>query len=295
MPFLSESPESPSPIRLLCMGESGMGKTGSLLSLAEAGFILHILDLEAKAEALFRTLLHGNPRAQNILSRIDIEVASEQISFAKDKPKVSKPAAFERAGEILGQWGDQRFGPSHVLVVDSFSKLSEYAGNAIAKLKGHEPVFQDYPEIFARLNPLLDLLTGYDPVLVGTGSQLDCHVIVLTHVNMYEVRQKTGNKTTVGKVSIDETVVVDTKFFPKAIGQALSPKIPTYFNSMLMYGTARNKPGERVIKLLADDMTPIKTPAVQFAKDRKQLSIETGLAEYFRACGAIPPTPAKEQ
>jgi hypothetical protein len=62
--------------------------------------------------------------------------------------------------------------------------------------------------------------------------------------------------------------------------------MPAFFNSMLVYRTAVNKPNERVIQLQADEMTPVKTPAISFAKKNKTLPVESGLATYFAACNA---------
>ena len=300
MPFLSAPSTTPAPIRLLCMGESGTGKTGSLISLAEAGFTLHILDLEAKAEDLLRTIIHdavqsgkwSAAKAAAVLSRIEIEVAAESASFSGDQVKIKAPAALTAAGKILTAWGAAKLDRSHILVIDSFSRLSIYAANVIAKQVGHEPEFRDFRDIFNKLRPLLGYLTAWQEQFVGTGEQFDCHVIVLTHVNMYEVRRKTGEKVKAGAVKVDETEVIDTRIYPKAIGQALSPDIPAFFNSMLVYKAARNKPGSRVIQLLADDMTPVKTPAISFAEKMKQLPVETGLAAYFAACNAAPSAPS---
>lgn len=295
---MSESDETRAPMRLLCIGESGSGKTGSLLALAEAGFILHILDADHKARDLFDTILIdrvttgslSKESANSIRSRIDIEAVGELMSVdSKGKPKIKgEPKAFSHAGEILGAWGEQKFDRSHIIVIDPFSKLSEYCANVIAKLKGHDPVFQDYPDIYNRLRPMLELLTSWNENYINTGEQLDCHVIVLTHINLYEVRKATGEKTKAGKITVDETAVIDTIVYPSAIGQALSPKIPTYFNSMLVYRLSKVKHGERLIQLLASDMTPVKTPAISFAKTQKTLPVETGLAAYFAACGAKP-------
>jgi hypothetical protein len=279
------------------MGESGTGKTGSLISLADAGFTLHILDLEAKAEDLIRTIVHDAvesnkwtaARAAACLSSIEIEVAAETPAFSGDQVKIKTPQALKRAGEILTAWGAAKFDRSHIIVIDSFSRLSIYAANVIAKQVGHEPEFRDFRDIFNKLRPLLGYLTAWQEQYEGSGEQFDCHIIVLTNVNMYEVRRKTGEKTKVGAAKVDETEVIDTRIYPKAIGQALSPDIPAFFNSMLVYRAARNKPGSRVIQLLADDMTPVKTPAISFAEKTKQLPVETGLATYFAACNATPP------
>lgn len=294
MPFLSAPASTPAPIRLLCMGESGTGKTGSLISLAEAGYTVHILDLEAKAEDLLRTIIHDAvasgkwtaARAAEVLGRIEIEVAAEAAAFAGDQVKIRKPQALAQAGKILTTWGAARFDRSHVIVIDSFSRLSVYAANVVAGQTGHEPEFRDFRDIFNKLRPLLGYLTAWQEQYVGSGEQFDCHIIVLTHINLYEVRRKTGEKVKVGAVKVDETEVIDTRVYPKAIGQALSPDIPAFFNSMLVYRAARNKPGSRVIQLLADDMTPVKTPAIHFAERQKQLPVETGLAAYFAACNA---------
>lgn len=275
MPFLSaESPREP--VRLLLLGNSGAGKTGSLLSLAKAGYTLHILDTDRKAADLFRSLC----QEPEVLARIEIEQVFERMEISRGTGKKAKikgePKAFERSFDTLDRWLKADFDKSHVIVIDSFSALSKYAGSVAAFLNNRDtPIFQDFPAAFALLRPFLEMITAFS---AGDKDTFQCHVIVIAHLNYYEVKQKTGEKITVGKTRVDEVQTIDTIVYPKSVGQALSPEIPTYFNSMLYVAPLSAGSARRVIHTIPEGLVPVKTPVQGLPRT---LPVESGLAAYF--------------
>jgi hypothetical protein len=67
------------------------------------------------------------------------------------------------------------------------------------------------------------------------------------------------------------------KGYPTAVGAALSPQLPAYFNSVAL---CRTKPGgKRVIQTAATSLIDLKNPK-PFAM-LPEYSIETGLADFF--------------
>lgn len=277
MPFLSlDSPREPA--RLLLMGNSGAGKTGALLSLAAAGYTLHILDTDRKAADLFRSLT-SDPE---ILSRIDIEQVIERLE-ARRVPGEGRrarikgePKAFERCFEIIDAWLKEGFDKQHIVVLDTFTALSKYAGSVAARINQRDvPIFQDYPAAFAMLRPFLEMITAFE---AGSLETFQCHVIVNAHLNYYEVKQKTGEKITVGRVKVDETQTIDTLVYPKSIGQGLSPEIPTFFNAMLYVAQRSTNDAKRVIYTVPEGLVPVKTPVQGLPRT---LPVESGLATYF--------------
>lgn len=295
MPFISDIPTSRrEPGRLLLLGHSGAGKTGALLSLAKAGWILHILDCESKATDLFRTLTDND---NSILSRIDVEEVHENLGAKKSAMSglsvgvQGKPKAFEESLKILDDWKDQNFDLDHIVVLDSLKAWSEFAGYLVASVNGRTtPVFQDYPAIYNLLKPMLGAITAFDPTTSDPTSQFNCHIIVLSHINLYEVKQKTGEKIRVGKTTVDETITIDTLAQPLAIGQALSPTVPTYFNSMLHVEQRSHGNATRLIHTRPHGIVPVKTPVQNLPKT---LPIESGLADFFKAWGFTPSGSAK--
>lgn len=286
MPALSEIPREP--IRLLLIGNSGAGKTGALLSLVKAGYTLHILDTDRKAADLFRALCPD----QFILSRIDIENVGEKFEIPRLGQKHAKikgaPKAFERSMAVLEKWLHSGFDRHHIVVIDSFTALSKFAGNVAANLNGRDvPIFQDFPAAFALLRPTLELLTSFD---ASDPETFHCHVIVVSHILHYEVKQKTGEKIQIGKTRVDETTTIDTIALPRSIGQSLSPEIPTYFNSMLYVAQRSTNDSRRVIFTVPEGLIPVKTPVQGLART---LPVETGLATFFAA--QDPASPANPQ
>lgn len=93
------------------------------------------------------------------------------------------------------------------------------------------------------------------------------------------------NVIVIGHVSFKEIDGV-TKGYPVGIGQALSPLIPTYFPSYVLY---QNKGGKRTIQTSSTPLLDLANPAPM--KMEKSYPIETGLASFFEA---LRPPPKKE-
>jgi hypothetical protein len=118
--------------------EPGDGKTGSLVSLAEAGFNVRLLDYDGNLEPL---MAYGSPEA---LARIDAVTLQDKLA---DVGEVNKylaseqiPTAFTRGYKLLTKgWkyteGDttvdlgkaSEWGPETVVVLDSLSAMGEAA------------------------------------------------------------------------------------------------------------------------------------------------------------------------
>lgn len=292
MAFLSDDTTPTSPQRIILMGDSGMGKTGSLLSLAEAGYTIHIADLECKAASLMKAIAADaiaskrwtKTQVKDIFSRIEIEEIAEPIDFEKKKSKVPPGVAYGAYGELMGKWGTAYTSPKDVIVTDSLTKLSAYAANTMLRANNREILqVQDYTTIYKRIEEMLTLQTAWDSTLVGQGVQLDCHVILIAHIQYYAIKRKTDNTVIkAGVIGSGDTEVVDTKLYPQTIGDKFSQNVPTWFNTLILYTTATNQPGKRIIKLLASDDAPVKLAAPSFAESKKSLPIETGLADIFK-------------
>ena len=72
MPRLDEA-GSQEPIKGLVLGNSGAGKTGSLASLAKAGYHFHIIDYD-KGTNILRNILREDGQA---LNRIEVETFTD--------------------------------------------------------------------------------------------------------------------------------------------------------------------------------------------------------------------------
>jgi len=72
-----------------------------------------------------------------------------------------------------------------------------------------------------------------------------------------------------------------TKGYPKAIGSAISPTIPTYFNSVALCEiTGVGATTKRVVRTVSTALIEcLKSPATDLAP---QLPVETALADFFK-------------
>ena len=102
-----------------------------------------------------------------------------------------------------------------------------------------------------------------------TSKSFSCNLIVIAHGTYQDLPDGT------------------TKIFPQGVGQKLSPKIPQYFPNYVRY---KNLSGKRTIQLESDGMIDLANTNPN-AFEKKTLSIETGLAEFFAALREPPAQP----
>lgn len=97
-----------------------------------------------------------------------------------------------------------------------------------------------------------------------TSDDFATNVIVTSHVKWLERQDGT------------------TKAFPSSIGGALSPKIPTFFNSLVLAETTGTGASvRRQIRTAPTAFLDLKNPAGDELS--RPLPIETGLADFFKA------------
>lgn len=261
MPTLSQH-QSNDFVKLLLLGDSKAGKTGSLVSLVKAGYKLRILDLDNLLDILKYKVMEECPdNIDNVEFRSirDLTKASPMGAVIDGKPK-----AWITAIKMLDAWRYDEvdlgvpgeWGPDCILVIDSLSRLCDAAydfhesiipGGSTGKFDGRAV----YGNAQDDVEKVLGMLTS---------SGFRTNLIVICH-GIYQALP-------------DGT----TKIFPQGVGQKLSPKIPQYFPSYIRY---KNVSGKRTIQLTSDPMIDLANtnPAVLSAS----LPIESGLATIFAA------------
>lgn len=255
MPKGSEH-KSASITKMLLIGESGSGKTGALASLAVAGYKLRIIDLDNGLDYLMNFMRKRHPdKLDNI----------EYVSL-RDKMKgtssgfipVGIPNAYTKAITLLDKWEDgsrpSEWGPEYIMVLDSLTFLGDAAFNW---KQAFNPTAKEPRSIFyAAQDAIAEVLSAI------TGEDFNANVIVTSHVRWMENKE--------GLI----------KAFPSAIGGALGPKIPTYFNSLVLAQTiGTGDKVQRQIRTAPTNFMDLKNPADISAP----LPIETGLADFFKA------------
>lgn len=245
MPTLDEHAASPL-FKGLYLGDSGTGKTGSLTSLLKAGYTLKILDTDNGLQSLVQyAKLEGCD-----LRKVEYATFRDEYRATKQGPMIKgQPKAFVQALEQLTEWSEID-DPNCFFVMDT---LSTFSRAAFAWARGMNPTAKDPRQWYGTSQSAIE-----DTIALITGPEFKMNVLVNSHVNYKEVIEGV------------------TKGHVNAIGTALGPHIPKYFNIMILAeasGSGRNV--RRKIKTLPTGVIDLKMPN---PKVEAELPLETGLA-----------------
>lgn len=253
MPSLTEH-KSSSIVKMLLLGESGTGKSGALASLAAAGYRLHILDFDNGLDSLVLNLKRLKPEA---LASVDFESVRDKIKTTAAGPILDgMPQAFVGGTKLLDKWSDgtkpSEWGPSHVLIIDSLTFMSEAAYNWADSLN---PSARDKRQIYGAAQDAVENI-----IALLTSPSFNANVIITAHVKYMERQDGT------------------TKGFPTSIGNALSPKIPAYFNTVAVCETRGvGKSVSKIVSTVATPLIDLKNPKAAML----ELPNDIGLAKIF--------------
>ncbi len=256
------------PAKILCTGNNGSGKTGSLLSLLIAGYKVRLLDLDNGAELLLN-LIKARPDKDKLLALLDIETHQDEYDGSTGVVKPKLPLkGFSGAMKTLSNWPGlgkpTDWGLDTVLAMDSLTMLGNYCMNHVLSLAGRLPPAIRQQQDWGQA---MDLQESVCAMLFS--DSIKCHVIVMSHITYI---QPEGEPASQG--------------FPSALGAKLPPKIGSYFNSTLYYGKTGVGPAAKrsIITGYAGPGKPeTKTSAPGLVKPT--YPIETGLADYLKDLG----------
>lgn len=271
MPTLLDTSTS-TVIKQLSIGQSGTGKSGSLASLAKAGYRLHILDYDAGLSSR-NALADALKDDKAALGRVRYESPRDTIAPVNGIPKLKPPIhAYKDAGKILTEWDAFNFTPDDILILDTLTTFSDAAFNEALVLGGRlnqRPQLQDYGWCADSVKLFIEMITAPD---------LNCHVIVNTHVRFF---------------SADEESQTQATGLPNAKGQEISRVVSRYFNTVLYYRTVGSGPAaRREICTKPQGVVEVKTAAPTSVKP--SYPIESGLADLFFDILGTRPSPRTE-
>ena len=256
MPSLSDH-QSNDLVKLLLIGNAKTGKTGSLVSLAKAGYKIRVLDMDNLLDILKYMIQHQAPEA---LENVEFRTLRDKYKAGAVGSVIDgQPKAWINALKMLDSWKyddtdlgkPSEWGPDCILVVDSLSRLCD------AAFDFHKAINKNPDERSTYKNAQDDV----ERVLATLTSGNYCtNVIVIAHVAFQD--QPDGTR----------------KGFPQGVGQALSPKIPQYFSSVILY---TNQNGKRTIRTNSTPLIDLANPAPFLISP--DYPIETGLASIFEA------------
>lgn len=255
MPSL-EDHHSSKLVKVLYLGASSSGKTGSLASLVAAGYKLHILDMDNGVDVLAQYVRRDSPE---MLKNVDFETRRDKYKFTATGAILDgSPKAFMGAMELLTKWSDgtspATWGPDHILVLDTLSAMGRAAFDWA---RGMNPSAKDPRQwYFTGQKAIEDVLNNL------TNESFATNVIVISHVQLVDMPDGS------------------TKGYTNALGKALGPVIPRYFNNVILaetQGAGENM--KRKIRTIPTGLIDLKTSAP--FKMEKSYDLPTGMATIF--------------
>ena len=266
MPSLADH-QSNEYVKLLLTGDSGSGKSGALAPLVGAGYKLRILDMDNGLDSLKSYVQKDHPAR---LADVEFRTLRDDYITTAAGPKVHKPHAFVDAMKMLDHWRYANtdlgkpadWGPDCICILDS---LSFFSDAAFDWAQGLNPGAKDPRQWFYSAQQAVE-----SALALLTSGSFRTNVIVTAHV-----RYSTGDD---GR----------NKGYPNAIGSALGPTIPRYFNH---WAQCENKAGKRTIQTAATNLFDLKN--TKPFEMEKTYPLETGLADFFAVLRQPPVKPEK--
>lgn len=267
MPTLDQH-QSSQTTKMLLLGDSGSGKTGSLASLANAGYQLRIIDLDNGLDSLKNYLMDPKtPYKKDAWKNIRFKTITEEtVSLSSNPSAVRRATAWQRFVETLNDWKEPdgtslgnvgNWTTNDILVIDSLSFLGKACFNhAALQNAGSKDGRMAYFHAQNYIEHALERLYGDD---------VKCNVIITAHI-LY-----------VG----DELQIQHG--YPLSIGKALSPKIGRFFNSMLLIKSSGKM---RKIHTVPTSQIELKNAAPLRVKP--EYDIAFGLADFFKDVRPVP-------
>ena len=252
-------------VKVLYAGDSGTGKTGSLVSLVKAGYKIGIIDMDDGLDALRNHVLDECPE---LIDNVEYETFGDDFIVTPVGEVMLKgsPRAFSRCSRLLARWapwGDgkkpRNWGEDKIIVVDSVTALGR-GGLWVSKYSN--PDAADRRSHYFRAQDALEDLTSVI-------KHFKTNVVLITHIDYREERNKKG-----------EVIAKDS--FVTTVGSKLGPKYPKYFNTLLqakVQRRGRGKVPKRTILTLPSEELDLKTPNPMKIKPVYPLS--TGMADIF--------------
>lgn len=253
MPSLSDY-QSNTISKLLYCGDSGTGKTGSLVSLIKAGYRMSILDMDNGLDYLVNVLKAECP---DMIKNVRFESVRDKFKpNAQLGVKVSgTPKAFIDAAGIMTRWSETPdegwWGDNHFFVLDSLTALGKAAYDWAEAM--NPTAKEPRTWYFTAQKTIENMISAI------TSPEFKTNAIVITHVSFKEMPD--------GSVKA---------YAASGAGSALGPTIPKYFNTLIL--AERAGMGEKVrrtIRTVPTDIMDLKIAALGVAPT---LPLESGLA-----------------
>lgn len=270
--------------KVLIIGDTGGGKTGSILSLASAGYNVRIIDLENGLDVVRNMAMNAKDYgyAADTASRISYVTITERMKPMGDSLIPITASVWGKAIKFYDKWEIEAqdaagkpllrdgkkvlaedfgpltsWGPKDVLVTDSLTGLNIAAINFVAGMNGRLGVIpahqSDWFQAQSKIESVLQFLWS---------DSIRCNIVMMAHIASEE---KDGV----------------TRYLPSGPGRALNSKIGRYFNSIILARSTGSGVGQKRM-LVTRSVPGLDLKNVNPAKIPAELPLATGLAEFFR-------------
>jgi hypothetical protein len=283
MPNISAH-QSKSTTKMLLIGHPGSGKTGALASLPTAGYNLRIADTDNGLDVLKSYLTDPSSeyvrKCPDVAKRVEFFTATDPMKPIGGIPYPTKAIAWQRVMNMLSHWKEpgvdlgalSSWGPQDIFVLDSLSSLSTSALNfhlqlngALGKVRDGNTGRRDVGATQALVRSFLEMLAD---------DSIRCNVIVIAHIVF-------NTETGLGPQA-DAASGGTYSGFPAAIGRALSPLIPRWFNTMLLAQPLGSGPTTK-LKIYTKPQGVVMSKTTNPLRVKDSYDLAWGLAEYFQA------------
>lgn len=266
MPKLSDH-QSNDFVKLLLTGDSGSGKSGALASLVKAGYRLRILDMDNGLDPLKTFVMRECPA---MIDNVEFRTLRDKRKTTASGVVIDgKASAWINMMKMLDAWKyddvdlgkPSEWGPDVIVVIDTLSFAADAAFDwAVSMNPGAKDPRQWYYTAQQQVESMLALLSS---------DGFATNVIVASHV-----RYSTNDDGS-------------SKGYPNAIGSALGPTIPRYFNH---WAQCMNRAGKRTIQTAATASFDLKN--TKPFEIEKTYDLSDGLAKFFAVLRDPPATEA---
>lgn len=241
-------------VKLMYIGDSGTGKTGSLVSLVKAGYKLKILDLDNGLDALRQFISHECP---DNMDNVDYETLEDKVTMLSSGP-ITIPSAYIASLKLMNEWSDgtklSSGGSDTIFVLDSLTALGRAAFHWAKSLA---PNAKDPRQWYFAAQQSVESVIG---MLIA--KSFASNLIIISHINYKELQEGVH------------------KGYPSAVGSAMGPVLPKYFNTMIqaeVIGTGTST--RRTIRTLPSSVIDLKNPNP--FEVLPEYPLGTGLADIF--------------
>lgn len=271
------------PVRMLIVGYPGMHKTGGLSSLIDAGYKIRMLDYDGNTDPIFQ---YVNDKSK--LANVDIVSLEDKLrSGQKFLETTGIPTAFARGLELMNEWKykdedgteinlgrSKDWGCDTIVVLDTMTAMGTAAFRRQMALMNKTPM-NTTQQLWGVAMQQQDAFIEY---ITAEGNRF--HVIVMAHLKMIGPKDiKESDDETTKELKKRVADLVETRLFPRALGQDLPQHIGGHFPS-LIEATIENKAGKtnRIYRTIPRPELDLKLASkVSFDK----ADVSDGLAKIF--------------